>query len=66
MKSKIFPLIAMILLAQIANAQFTVGAKLGANLTKIDGKSFKEEFKTGYHAAGAKADKLAEIKKPFN
>ena len=52
MKSKIFPLIAMVLLAQVAKAQFTAGVKLGANLTKIDGKSFKEEFKTGYHAGG--------------
>lgn len=50
MKSKIFPLIAMVLLAQATNAQFTGGVKVGANLTKIEGKSFKEEFKTGYHA----------------
>lgn len=33
-------------------AQFTLGVKAGANLTKIDGKSFKEEFKTGYHVGG--------------
>jgi hypothetical protein len=52
MKSKIFPLIALVLLAQAANAQFTFGVKAGANLTKIDGKSFKEEFNTGYHAGG--------------
>jgi len=52
MKSKIFPLIAMVLLAQAANAQFTVGVKAGANLMKIDGKTFKEEFKTGYHVGG--------------
>jgi hypothetical protein len=50
MKSKIYLLIAVAFLAQTLNAQFTVGVKAGANLTKIDGKSFKEEFKTGYHA----------------
>jgi hypothetical protein len=50
MKSKIYLLIAVAFLAQTLNAQFTVGVKGGANLTKIDGKSFKEEFKTGYHA----------------
>jgi hypothetical protein len=52
MKSKFYLLIAMILLAQAVNAQFTAGVKGGANLTKIDGKSFKEEFKTGYLLGG--------------
>jgi hypothetical protein len=50
MKSKIYLLIAVVLLAQTLNAQLTAGVKAGANLLKIDGKSFKEEFKTGYHA----------------
>ena len=50
MKSKMYLLIAVVFLAQTLNAQFTVGVKAGANLTKIDGKSFKDEFKTGYHA----------------
>jgi hypothetical protein len=50
MKSKICLLIAVVLLAQTLNAQLTAGVKAGANLLKIDGKSFKEEFKTGYHA----------------
>ena len=52
MKSKIYFLIAIVLIAQAANAQFTAGAKVGANLTKIDGKSFKDEFSTSYHAGG--------------
>ena len=52
MKSKIFPLVVMVLLVQSANAQFTGGIKLGANLTKIDGKTFKEEFRTGYLVGG--------------
>ena len=52
MKSKIYFLIAIVLIAHTANAQFTIGAKAGANLNKIDGKSFKEEFNTSYHAGG--------------
>jgi hypothetical protein len=52
MKSKIYLLIAMVLFVQIVNAQFAAGAKAGANLTKIDGKSFKEEFRTGYLVGG--------------
>src|SRR5215203_5426040 len=52
MKSKIFLLIAIVLVAQAANAQLTIGAKAGANLNKIDGKSFKDEFNTSYHAGG--------------
>src|SRR5687767_7953913 len=52
MKSKFYLLIAVVLLAQAVNAQFAAGAKAGANLTKIDGKSFKEEFRTGYLVGG--------------
>ena len=52
MKSKVYLLIAVVLIAQAVNAQFTAGIKGGANLTKIDGKSFKEEFKTGYLLGG--------------
>jgi hypothetical protein len=52
MKSKICLLITVILFAQAVNAQFAAGVKAGANLTKIDGKSFKEEFRTGYLVGG--------------
>ncbi len=52
MKSKIYLLVAIVLMANASNAQFTVGAKAGVNLMKIDGKSFKDEFTTGYHAGG--------------
>lgn len=31
---------------------FHVGIKGGANIFKVDGKSFKEEFKFGYHVGG--------------
>jgi len=33
-------------------AQFHIGVKAGANVTKIEGKSFKDEFKYGYHLGG--------------
>lgn len=52
MKSRIYLLIAVVFFTQVTNAQFTAGIKGGANLTKIDGKSFKEEFKTGYLLGG--------------
>ncbi|MBO9621044.1 MAG: PorT family protein [Niabella sp.] len=52
-------LFAFALLASycVANAQFHLGVKVGTNLTKIDGKSFNQEFKFNY-LAGA----FAEIK----
>ncbi len=52
MKSKIYLLIAAVILSQAAMAQFSLGFKAGANLTKIDGKSFKDEFKTSYLLGG--------------
>jgi hypothetical protein len=52
MKSKLYLLIAVVFFTQAVHAQFTVGAKVGANLTKIDGTSFKDGFKTGYLAGG--------------
>jgi hypothetical protein len=52
MKSKFYLLAAVVLFTQAVNAQFAAGAKAGANLTKIDGKSFKEEFRTGYLVGG--------------
>ena len=45
-------LIASVLFAQTSMAQFTAGVRAGANLTKVDGKSFKEEFQTGYLVGG--------------
>lgn len=49
MKKIIFALFAMIAFSTITTAQgFHVGAKAGANLGKIDGKSFKDEFNLGY------------------
>lgn len=52
MKHKYALFVALLLLAQASFAQFSLGVKAGANITKIDGKSFKDEFKYGYHLGG--------------
>ncbi len=52
MKTKLLSLAAFVLLSNAAMAQFHIGAKAGANVTKIEGKSFKDEFRYGYHLGG--------------
>ena len=52
MKSKLFFLIVALLSAQIMMAQFKVGIKGGANITKVDGQAFDEQFRYGYHLGG--------------
>jgi hypothetical protein len=52
MKTKLAALLACIICTQAAMAQFKLGVKAGANIMKIEGKSFKEEFSYGYHAGG--------------
>lgn len=52
MKTKLLTLLAAVLLSQALMAQFHLGAKAGANITKIDGKAFKDEFRYGYHLGG--------------
>jgi len=52
MKTKIPVLIAFLFFAHAAMAQFHLGVKAGANITKIDGKSFQDEFRYGYHLGG--------------
>ncbi len=52
MKTKLSVLIVCVMIAQASMAQFSIGAKAGANITKIDGKSFKDEFRYGYHLGG--------------
>lgn len=49
MKYKLPLVLAVLLIAQASFAQFGLGVKAGANITKIDGKSFKDEFRYGYH-----------------
>ena len=50
MKTKIYVLIACVLFTQAAMAQINFGIKGGVNITKVDGKAFKDEFRYGYHA----------------
>lgn len=49
---KLLPLIAVLLFSQAVFAQFHIGIKGGANIIKVDGKSFKDEFRYGYHIGG--------------
>lgn len=52
MKTKLLSLLTVLLVSHSLMAQFHIGAKVGANISKVDGKSFKEEFNYGYHAGG--------------
>jgi hypothetical protein len=53
MKTKLFlPLMAALLVSNVMMAQFHIGIKAGANVTKVDGRSFKDEFRYGYHLGG--------------
>lgn len=50
MKAKfLFPLFVALLVSSATMAQFHVGFKVGTNITKVDGASFKNQFKYGYH-----------------
>lgn len=42
----------LVLATQVLFAQFHIGAKAGANITKVDGRSFRDEFRYGYHLGG--------------
>jgi len=52
MKTKLAIMAIALLTMQAASAQFRLGAKTGANLVKVDGKSFKDEFRYNYHVGG--------------
>ncbi|RYF80987.1 MAG: PorT family protein [Chitinophagaceae bacterium] len=52
MKFKLSAVVLFVLLAQASMAQLSAGVKAGANIFKVDGKSFKDEFKYGYHLGG--------------
>jgi hypothetical protein len=52
MKTKLAILAVALLTMQAASAQFRLGAKAGANLVKVGGQSFKDEFRYGYHLGG--------------
>ena len=53
MKARFFlPLFAALFVSQVVMAQFHIGVKGGANITKVDGQSFKDQFRYGYHIGG--------------
>ena len=52
MKTKLAIMAMALLTMQAASAQFRLGAKAGANLVKVDGKSFNDEFRYNYHVGG--------------
>jgi len=52
MKTKLLGLVAALLISQLMMAQFHLGVKAGANISKVDGKSFKQEFRYGYNLGG--------------
>jgi hypothetical protein len=52
MKTKLLGLALALLISQLMMAQFHLGVKAGANIVKVNGKSFKEEFRYGYNLGG--------------
>lgn len=52
MKYKLSAAILSVFFANAAMAQFSIGVKAGANITKVDGRAFSDEFKYGYHLGG--------------
>jgi hypothetical protein len=52
MKTKLSVLLLCVILSQASFAQFRLGIKGGVNFTKVDGKSFRDEFRYGYHLGG--------------
>lgn len=49
MKKSLVILLVAITASSVSFAQFRIGPKLGANIGKIDGKGFDEQYKLGYH-----------------
>ena len=49
---KIFLFLALVVFTASAHAQLHVGVKAGLNATKIDGKSFQDQFEYNYLAGG--------------
>jgi hypothetical protein len=52
MKTKFLFLSAALFFSIASMAQFRIGAKAGANIFKVDGQSFKDQFRYGYHLGG--------------
>jgi opacity protein-like surface antigen len=49
MKKSLVILLVTITASATSFAQFRIGPKLGANIGKIEGKGFDEQYKLGYH-----------------
>ena len=60
MKTKLVNLSVALLISQLMMAQFHIGVKAGANITKVDGQSFKKEFEYGYNLGGFAEIKLSD------
>lgn len=52
MKKYLVILLVSLTASATSFAQFRIGPKLGANMGKIDGKGFNEQYKLGYHLGG--------------
>ncbi|RYY90023.1 MAG: PorT family protein [Chitinophagaceae bacterium] len=52
MNRKLLLLAGGLFLAQAGFSQFHIGVKGGVNLSKIQGRSFNDQFNTGYHLGG--------------
>lgn len=52
MKTKLATMVVALLVMQAASAQIRIGAKAGTNIVKVEGKTFKDEFRYGYHLGG--------------
>ncbi|HET6723127.1 MAG TPA: porin family protein [Chitinophagaceae bacterium] len=63
MKTKLAIMAIALLTMQAASAQFRLGPKAGANLVKVEGKSFKDEFRYNYHLGGFAEIALTQDKK---
>jgi len=63
MKTKLVSLLIAVLIMQAATAQFRIGAKAGSNVVKLDGISFKDQFRYGYHLGGFTEIYIAKNKK---
>ena len=63
MKTKLATLLMAAFFMQSASAQFRIGAKAGTNVVKLDGISFKDQFRYGYHLGGFAEIFLAKDKK---
>ncbi len=63
MKTRLTTIVVALLVMQAASAQFRIGAKAGANIVKVDGVSFKDQFRYGYHIGGFAEIALTHDKK---